>query len=67
MARIMTTATTLQRRLIRTKKATSYLSMSDWKLRGLIQEGTFPVVQDHEGDLSSSMYAIWTASVVSNK
>jgi len=23
--------------------------MSDWKLRRLIQEDTFPVVQDHEG------------------
>ena len=45
----MTTTTTLQRRLIRTKEAASYLSMSDWKLRRLIQEGTFPVVQDHEG------------------
>ncbi|HEY1759966.1 MAG TPA: excisionase family DNA-binding protein [Bryobacteraceae bacterium] len=40
---------TLQRRLIRTKEAANYLSMSDWKLRRLIQEGTFPVVQDHEG------------------
>jgi excisionase family DNA binding protein len=45
----MTTTATLQRRLIRTKEAATYLSMSDWKLRRLIQEGTFPVVQDHEG------------------
>jgi excisionase family DNA binding protein len=45
----MTTISTLQRRLIRTKEAASYLSMSDWKLRRLIQEGTFPVIQDHEG------------------
>jgi excisionase family DNA binding protein len=45
----MTTTATLQRRLIRTKEAAAYLSMSDWKLRRLIQEGTFPVVQDHEG------------------
>jgi excisionase family DNA binding protein len=45
----MTTTATLQRRLIRTKDAAAYLSMSDWQLRRLIQEGTFPVVQDHEG------------------
>lgn len=45
----MTTTATLQRRLIRTREAAAYLSMSDWKLRRLIQEGTFPVVQDHEG------------------
>jgi excisionase family DNA binding protein len=45
----MTASATLQRRLIRTKEAATYLSMSDWKLRRLIQEGTFPVVQDHEG------------------
>jgi excisionase family DNA binding protein len=45
----MTTSATLQRRLIRTKEAAAYLSMSDWKLRRLIQEGTFPVIQDHEG------------------
>jgi len=45
----MTTTATLQRRLIRTKEAAAYLSMSDWKLRRLIQEGSFPVVQDHEG------------------
>ena len=45
----MTATATLQRRLIRTKEAASYLSMSDWKLRRLIQEDTFPVVQDHEG------------------
>jgi hypothetical protein len=45
----MTTAATLQRRLIRTKEAAAYLSKSDWKLRRLIQEGTFAVVQDHEG------------------
>jgi excisionase family DNA binding protein len=45
----MTVTATLQRRLIRTKEAATYLSMSDWKLRRLIQEGIFPVVQDHEG------------------
>lgn len=45
----MTATATLQRRLVRTKEAAAYLSMSDWKLQRLIQEGTFPVVQDHEG------------------
>lgn len=45
----MTATATMQRRLIRTKEAATYLSMIDWKLRRLIQEGTFPVVQDHEG------------------
>ena len=45
----MTATATLQRRLVRTKEAATYLSMSDWKLRRLIQEGTFLVVQDHEG------------------
>lgn len=45
----MTASATLQRRLIRTKEAAAYLSMSDWKLRRLIQDGVFPVVQDHEG------------------
>jgi len=45
----MTTTQSLQRRLIRTKEAANYLSMSDWKLRRLIQERTFPVLQDHEG------------------
>jgi excisionase family DNA binding protein len=43
----MTTTATLQRRLIRTKEAATYLSMSDWKLRRLIQEGTFPVGRAH--------------------
>ena len=45
----MTATATLQRRLIRTKEAAAYLSMSDWKLRRLIQDGAFPVLQDHEG------------------
>ena len=45
----MTTTATLQRRLIRTKEAANYLCLSDWKLRRLIQEGIFPVLQDHEG------------------
>lgn len=42
----MPATVTLQRRLIRTKEAATYLSMSDWKLRRLIQEGAFPVVQE---------------------
>jgi excisionase family DNA binding protein len=45
----MPATATLQRRLIRTKEAATYLSMSDWKLRRLIQEGALPVVQEHEG------------------
>ena len=45
----MTAIATLQRRPIRTKEAASYLSISDWKLRRLIQDGTFPVVQNQEG------------------
>ena len=35
----MTATATLQRRLVRTKEAAAYLSISDWKLRRLIQEG----------------------------
>jgi hypothetical protein len=46
---IMTATATLQLRLIRTKEAASCLSMSDWKLRRLIQDGIFPVIQDHDG------------------
>jgi excisionase family DNA binding protein len=45
----MTASATLPRRLIRTKEAASYLSMSDWKLRRLIQDGTFRVLQDQDG------------------
>ena len=45
----MTATATLQRGFVRTKEAAAYLSMSDWKLRRLVQEGTFPIVQDHEG------------------
>ena len=44
----MATAPTLTRRLLRTKQAAAYLSMSEWKLRRLIQDGILPVVQDHE-------------------
>ncbi len=45
----MATATVMHRRLIRTKEAATYLSMSEWKLRRLIQDGAVPFIQDHEG------------------
>ena len=45
---IMATATAMQRRLIWTKEAATYLSMSEWKLRRLIQDGSVPFVQDNE-------------------
>ena len=38
-----------KRRLLRTKEAAEYLSLSPWKLRRLIQEGRLPVVQDADG------------------
>jgi excisionase family DNA binding protein len=38
-----------RRRLMRIKEASSYLSLSPWKLRQLIQCGRLPVVQDTEG------------------
>jgi excisionase family DNA binding protein len=37
------------RRLLRLKAAAEYLSLSPWKVRGLIQAGRLPVVQDAEG------------------
>lgn len=37
-----------KRRLLRTKEAASYLSMSPWKLRQLIVRGKLPVVQTEE-------------------
>jgi excisionase family DNA binding protein len=37
------------RRLLRLKAAAEYLSISPWKVRGLIQAGRLPVVQDGEG------------------
>lgn len=45
----MATAPTLARRLLRTKQAASYLSISEWKLRRLIQDAILPVVQSHGG------------------
>lgn len=37
------------RRLLRIKQASEYLSLSPWKLRQLIQCGKLPVVQDTDG------------------
>jgi excisionase family DNA binding protein len=38
-----------QRRLLRTKEAAEYLSVSPWKLRKLVQDGQLPIVQDSDG------------------
>ena len=38
-----------RRRLLRTKQAAEYLSLSPWKLRQLIAYGRLPVVQAEEG------------------
>jgi excisionase family DNA binding protein len=45
----MATAPTHPRRLLRTKQAAEYLSMSEWKLRRLIQDAIIPFLQDQEG------------------
>jgi excisionase family DNA binding protein len=37
------------KRLLRTRDAAQYLSISSWKLRRLIQDGKLPVVQDVDG------------------
>ena len=34
---------------MRIKEASTYLSLSPWKLRQLVQSGKLPVVQDTEG------------------
>jgi len=34
---------------MRIKEASTYLSLSPWKLRQLVQSGKLPVVQDAEG------------------
>jgi excisionase family DNA binding protein len=39
----------LGRRLLRTREAAQYLSVSPWKLRKLVQDGLLPVVQASEG------------------
>ena len=38
-----------QRRLLRLKEAACYISVSPWKLRGLIQNGEIPIVRNSEG------------------
>jgi excisionase family DNA binding protein len=45
----MATVPTHPRRLLRTKQAAEYLSMSEWKLRCLIQDEIIPFLQDQEG------------------
>ena len=45
----MATASTQTGRLLRTKQAAAYLSMSEWKLRRLIQDAIIPFLQDQEG------------------
>ena len=40
---------TLAKRLLRTREAAQYLSVSPWKLRRLVQDGLLPVVQAREG------------------
>jgi excisionase family DNA binding protein len=40
---------TLANRLLRTKEAAAYLSVSPRKLRRLVQDGLLPIVQDSEG------------------
>jgi excisionase family DNA binding protein len=37
------------RRLMRTRAAAQYLSISPWKVRKLVQDGLLSVVQDVEG------------------
>jgi excisionase family DNA binding protein len=37
------------RRLLRLKEAASYISVSPWKLRGMIQGGEIPVVRNGDG------------------
>jgi excisionase family DNA binding protein len=37
------------RRLMRLKEAASYISVSPWKLRGLVQSGEIPVVKNNDG------------------
>jgi excisionase family DNA binding protein len=43
------TRQTLAKRLLRTREAAQYLSISPWKLRRLIQDGLLPIVQENEG------------------
>jgi excisionase family DNA binding protein len=62
----VTESAALGRRLLRTREAAEYLSVSPWKLRRLVQDGLLPIVQDREGaawrvdlrDLDASLSAI---------
>lgn len=36
------------KRLLRTREAAEYLSVSSWKLRKLVQDGMLPIVQDSD-------------------
>jgi excisionase family DNA binding protein len=45
----MTVIPMVTRRLLRTRQAAAYLSMSEWKLRRLIQTEIIPFVQDQRG------------------
>ena len=40
---------TTSRRLLRTRAAAEYLSLSQWKLRCLVAEGQLPVIQPDDG------------------
>ena len=43
------TRPTLAKRLLRTREAAQYLSISPWKLRRLVQDGLLLIVQENEG------------------
>jgi excisionase family DNA binding protein len=45
----VTRSAPLGRRLLRTREAAHYLSISPWKLRKLVQDSLLPIVQDSEG------------------
>jgi excisionase family DNA binding protein len=45
----VTRSAPLGRRLLRTKEAAEYLSVSAWKVRKLVQDGLLPIVQDSDG------------------
>jgi len=60
----MTVIPMVTRRLLRTKQAAAYLSMSEWKLRRLIQTEIIPFVQDQRGGpFLSPAYDFLTTSV----
>ncbi len=39
----------ISRRLLRTREAAAYLSLSKWKLRSLVADGLLPVIQADDG------------------